>query len=68
MEPSKIIFKEDVLKDALYVFEAIEESRDCLEFGGVFLQGASKAVDVPVSNDGSEDMLYIDSVHLSNTT
>eukprot|EP00795_Rhopilema_esculentum_P013177 gene13177-3978_t len=58
MVPSKIInSKKDVLKDAPCVFEPIKESRDGLELSDVFLQSASKVVDLPVLNDSSEDML-----------
>eukprot|EP00795_Rhopilema_esculentum_P009473 gene9473-17203_t len=58
MVPSKIInSKKDVLKDAPCVFEPIKESRDGMELSDVFLQSASKVVDLPVLNDSSEDML-----------
>ena len=58
MVPSKIInSKKDVFKDAPCVFEPIKESRDGLELSDVFLQSASKVLDLPVLNDSSEDML-----------
>ena len=58
MVPSKIInSKKDVFKDAPCVFEPIKESRDGLELSDVFLQRASKVLDLPVLNDSSEDML-----------